>query len=174
MMSDLIAEATNQAVCPMDHLSESKREAFRSLLTAHSRLLDRMDRELARAGSVPLAWYDVLVTLEHQEHGAPRMSELAERMLLSRSGLTRLVDRLEEQGLVERRQCPSDRRGQHAVVTSRGLQARKEAWPLYSRLIQELFGAQMTDEDAEVVRQALDQVSKAAGGPDSPTCQGRT
>ncbi|MBS1715595.1 MAG: MarR family transcriptional regulator [Armatimonadetes bacterium] len=161
----------------MDGLNEVKQEAFRSLLTVHARLIERLDRDFAAANVLPLSWYDVLVTLEYEEHGALRMSELAERVLLSRSGLTRLVDRLVEQGYVERKQCPSDRRGQHAVLTPAGQKAREDAWPIYNQKIQEVFGSKITDEEASALTGILQRVIESTGGfrgHGNATCPGRT
>jgi len=158
-------------------LNEVKQEAFRSLLTAHARMIEQLDRESSAARIIPIGWYDVLVTLEYQEGWALRMSELADRVLLSRSGLTRLVDRLVEQGYVERRQCPSDRRGQHAVLTAAGQKAREEAWPVYNAKIQEYFGSVMSDDEARELTRVLGRVIEAAGGPNGQctvTSQERT
>lgn len=145
----------------MLELAESRKLAYKEFLTAHARMLEVIDAELAEAGLLPLTWYDVLVTLECSENQRLRMSDLAEQVLLSRSGLTRLIDKLEQKGFVLRQNCPSDRRGTHAVLTEAGLQAREASWPLYSSLIQELFGAQMSDEDAERLATVMNRVTSA-------------
>jgi DNA-binding MarR family transcriptional regulator len=101
--------------------------AWRELLRAHAHITRVLEAELEEAHRLPLASYDVLVQLAEVPDGALRMSELAEAVLLSRSGLTRLVDRLEREGLVVRRSCPSDARGTLAVLTPAGLDRLRAA-----------------------------------------------
>ena len=101
--------------------------AWRSFLRAHSYVTRLLEAELEDAHGLPLASYDVLVQLAESPGGALRMSELADAVLLSRSGLTRLVDRLERDKLVERRSCPSDARGTLAVLTEAGRDRLREA-----------------------------------------------
>jgi DNA-binding MarR family transcriptional regulator len=101
--------------------------AWRSLLRAHSHATRVLEAELENAHGLLLAAYDVLVQLSESPAGALRMSELAQAVLLSRSGLTRLVDRLERDGLVERRSCPSDARGTLATLTEAGRNRLREA-----------------------------------------------
>jgi DNA-binding MarR family transcriptional regulator len=94
--------------------------AWRQLLRAHAQVTRLLGAELEETHGLPLASYDVLVQLAEAPEGRLRMSELADAVLLSRSGLTRLVDRLEREGLVERRSCPSDARGTFAALTEAG------------------------------------------------------
>lgn len=145
----------------MLELEESRKEAYRSFLIAHSRLNNVIDSEMTKAGLLPLTWYDVLVTLEYAEGHSLRMSDLADAVLLSRSGLTRLVDRLEARGYVARKACPSDRRGFHAVLTEEGQRARSESWPLFSSLVAELFGTQMTDDEVQTVTTVMQRSIQA-------------
>jgi DNA-binding MarR family transcriptional regulator len=83
------------------------------------------------------------------------MSQLAERVLLSRSGITRLVDRLEKDGLLERVACPNDRRALYARLTDKGLALRKSAWPAYQNVVCEIFAEKITEEEARVMSGAL-------------------
>jgi len=92
-------------------------EAWRGFLRAHSTLVDELDRELTVTHGLPLHEFEVLLLLHGAPEGRLRMSELADRALLSQSGLTRLVDRLERAGCVERVRCAADRRGLYAVIT---------------------------------------------------------
>ena len=103
----------------------------------------------------------MLVTLEKAPHGRLRMNELAESVVLSRSGLTRLVDRLEREGLLQRENCPRDKRGCFATITEKGLAARRAAWPIQSRAMAELFVARVTPEEAEVLERVLGRVADA-------------
>jgi DNA-binding MarR family transcriptional regulator len=95
-------------------------QAWIALLEVHARLFALLDEELLRAHGVSLAEYEVLVHLGDAPSGSLRMAELAERAFVSRSGLTRRVDRLQAAGLVRRRTCPTDRRGAFAQITEAG------------------------------------------------------
>jgi DNA-binding MarR family transcriptional regulator len=90
------------------------------MLRAHSELTKELDAELTREHDLPLSSYEVLLYLADSEAGRLRMSELADAVLLSRSGLTRLVDRLERDGLLKRERCESDARGLFAEITPKG------------------------------------------------------
>lgn len=90
------------------------------MLRAHSELTRALDAELTREHKLPLSSYEVLLFLADSDEGRMRMSELAESVLLSRSGLTRLVDRLEREGLLKRERCESDARGLFAEITPKG------------------------------------------------------
>jgi DNA-binding MarR family transcriptional regulator len=94
--------------------------AWRGFLRAHARLTKALDQELMRAHSLSLTSYELLLNLAGSPEGRLRMSELADSVLLSRSGLTRLVDRMERQGLLRRETCARDRRGAYAAITPRG------------------------------------------------------
>ena len=101
--------------------------AWRNFLQAHARLLRRLDDELQDAHGLSLAEYDALLQLANAPGRRLRMSVLAERVLLSRSGITRLVDRLEAAGMVERSACATDARGAEAALTSTGLDRLRTA-----------------------------------------------
>lgn len=101
--------------------------AWRSFLTAHARITRRLDEELQAAHGLSLAEYDAMLQIAHAPGRRVRMNVLAERVILSRSGITRLVDRLEADGSVERVACASDARGQEAVLTPDGLERLRTA-----------------------------------------------
>ncbi len=111
---------------PTALLSERELAAWRGMLEAHSALVAELDAELERAHALPLTSYEVLMYLGDAPGQKLRMGELADRLLLSRSGITRLVDRLVRQGLIERERCKDDGRGYYALLTDagRGLLAR--------------------------------------------------
>jgi DNA-binding MarR family transcriptional regulator len=102
-------------------------DAWRGFLRTQSTLLRELDDELTREHGLPLSSYDVLVQLDEAEDGRLRMSHLADAVLLSRSGLTRLVTRLVEQGLIERDECKNDARGSFAVITEKGRERLDQA-----------------------------------------------
>jgi DNA-binding MarR family transcriptional regulator len=122
---------TRSQTPPPDGLARGLRSeelaAWRGLLRAHAELTRALDEDLSRAHGLPLASYEVLLFLAGAPEGRMRMSELADSVLLSRSGVTRLVDRLEADGLVERARCPEDARGLYATITERGLRRFGEA-----------------------------------------------
>lgn len=124
------------------------------LLTARARLVETIDRELAAAGVIAFDWYDVLLWLEEAD-GRLKMGELADRVLVSRSGLTRLVDRLVAEGYVRREHCAEDRRAVYAVLTDEGRAAREAAWVVYEPSIVNHFARFLSDTEAATVRDAL-------------------
>jgi DNA-binding MarR family transcriptional regulator len=114
------SDRTASATGPAHLLDDAELAAWRGLLRSHARLTRELDVELVSSHGLPLTSYEVLLFLADSPEGRLRMSELADSVLLSRSGLTRLVDRLERQDLLRRESCPSDRRGSYAVITQRG------------------------------------------------------
>lgn len=120
-------------------------------MTVHAALINQIERELLEARVVPLSWYDVLFALYEAPGQRLRMSELADAIVLSRSGLTRLVDRLEAEGLLVRERLASDRRGAFAVLTDKGVEAMREAWPVYARGIEEHFARFLSEEETRIV-----------------------
>lgn len=112
-------------------------------LHAHAALTDLLGRELADEAGMPLAWYDVLTQLQVAPDGRLRMQELAAAIVLSKSGLTRLVDRLEQAGLVARTSCPSDRRGTFAEITAAGRRALAAARPIHLAGVERHFAAHL-------------------------------
>ena len=131
-------------------------------MTTHAVLVERIENRLAQAGLPPLGWYDVLWGLERAPHQRLRMSELAQKVVVSRSNLTRLVDRLEDAGLVERERSEEDRRGAYAVLTESGQAVRRSMWPVYAQSIKDLFESQLADEEAEAMGVTLRRLLAAA------------
>lgn len=140
-------------------LSKQGLEAWKGLLFGHATLVEVIDKEMARADLLPLDWYDALLALEMSPDHKLKMSDLAEKVLLSKSGLTRLVDRLEAKGYIRREGCRADRRVAYAVLTPEGLQAREASWPTYRAAIQEHFASQLSEEEAEIIGTALMRLS---------------
>lgn len=112
-------------------LDSEEQQIWRLLLRVHARLIARLDDDLERAHGIGLADYDVLVQLSEVPDGSLRMAELAGRLQLSPSGLTRRIDSMVRRGLVAREPCDSDGRGSFAVLTSDGLAMVKEAAPTH-------------------------------------------
>ncbi|MBA3524699.1 MAG: MarR family transcriptional regulator [Geodermatophilaceae bacterium] len=119
--------------------------AWRSFLRTHASITRRLEAELMSEHDLPLASYDVLVQLAEVPQRRLRMTDLAEAVLLSRSGLTRLVDRLTRDGLVTRQPCEDDARGTYAVLTDQGLERLRRAAPVHLRGIEEHMTGRLDD-----------------------------
>jgi DNA-binding MarR family transcriptional regulator len=133
-------------------------EAWGSLLRAHATLLRRLETDLAQATGLALADFDVLAQLANAG-GELRMTELAERALISRSGMTRRVARLVDEGLVRRANVEADRRGVVVALTDAGIARLTETAPVHLRGVSELFVAQLDDQELAVLKSALDKVT---------------
>jgi DNA-binding MarR family transcriptional regulator len=144
-----------------DQEGETRAHAWAVLLTAHARLVERIEAALAAASLPPLGWYDVLWALESAEDRQLRMHELAEHVVVSRSNLTRLADRLEEAGLIARASCAEDRRGAYCVITPAGRALRKRMWPIYQEAVARNFGAHVSDREATLIGDVLARVARA-------------
>jgi DNA-binding MarR family transcriptional regulator len=135
--------------------------AWRGLLVTHSRIVAALDEELEREHGLPLGSYEVLLNLAEAPDNSLRMGELAERLLLSRSGLTRLVDRLATRGLVERHSCPSDRRGTYARLTPAGMELFRRARPTHLRGVRELFLGPLSATDQDRLAAIWEKVDRS-------------
>ena len=142
--------------------TDPKSHAWAVLSTAHATLIERIEAALTEAKLPPLGWHDVLWELEKAEGGKLRMHELARRIVLSRSNLTRLADRLEHARLIVREDTPHDRRGYHCVITRAGLAMRRKMWPVYKAEIERLFSKHITVQEARTIGEALARAVKAA------------
>ncbi len=132
---------------PSPGLTSTELHAWRGFLRAHATVVRVLEADLQAEHALPLASYDVLVQLSESSDRRLRMTELADRVLLSRSGLTRLADRLEREGLISREPCPSDARGTLAVLTDAGLDRLREAWPTHLRGVQEHVLGRLTSDE---------------------------
>jgi DNA-binding MarR family transcriptional regulator len=124
--------------------------AFYGLLVVEWRLGERLEAELQTKAGVSLSRLELLMHLQFKD-GKRRMSDLADALLLSRGGATRLVAKAEEEGLVVREIPPDDRRATYAVLTDAGRAAAERGFPVYVEAVQRLFQAFVTDEEAEVL-----------------------
>jgi DNA-binding MarR family transcriptional regulator len=139
----------------LDPLSNS---VWRLFITANVKLLNRMGEKFSQAGLPSMEWYDVLLTLKEAPDYRLRLSELADRALLSRSNLTHLVDRMEKAELLYRERCPSDRRGTYAVLSEAGLAMQKKMWRIYSEGIAEYFAAHVDEQEMKFLQRILQQM----------------
>ena len=133
-------------------------EAWRSLLEAHATLMRRLDTDLVRETGLALADFDVLAQLA-QADSELRMTELADRALISRSGMSRRVARLVNEGLVRREKAGTDARGVVVALTKAGLARLAETAPVHARGISELFVAQLDDQELAFLEHALSKIT---------------
>ncbi|AFM10852.1 MarR family winged helix-turn-helix transcriptional regulator [Turneriella parva] len=113
--------------------------AWRDLLAYNAEVVYRIERELKAAGTIPLSAYDILIELYQAPEKRLRMYDLSKACILTKSGATKIVNTLEKQGYLKREKCPSDLRGFHAVITTKGISAVRKAWAVYSRCIEAFF-----------------------------------
>lgn len=143
-------------------LSAGQLGAWRLFLRAHSQITKRLEADLLAEHDLPLASYEVLLHLGEAPERRLKMTELADGVLLSRSGLTRLVDRLAAEGLVERAACAADARVTYAVLTEAGLARLRTAAPTHLRGVAEYMTERLTDEE---LAQLHGLMSKLLTGP---------
>lgn len=145
----------------LPRLGSTHLEAFRTLLAAYRRLMDEVQRR-QDARSLPLNQYEVLVHLSEAPGWCLRMQELANSVLLSKSGLTRLVDRMEQAGYVARQSVPGDARGVHASMTDAGFAALVEAVPHHQQDVVELFASHLSQDEAATLATLLERIRDGA------------
>jgi DNA-binding MarR family transcriptional regulator len=146
--------------------------AWRSFLHAHARITRRLDEELQAAHGLSLAEYDALLQIAHAPGRRVRMNVLAERVILSRSGITRLVDRLEAAGAVERVACSTDARGQEAVLTTLGLDRLRSAAPTHLDGVRRYFLDRLDAADLVGLEASLGRVADPLASSSHPTHEG--
>ena len=154
-----------------EKIDEFHLAAWRAFLNTHAVVIELIERELADVKQLPLSSYDVLLTLLEAPNHQLRMHEIADAVVLSRSGLTRLIDRLEAQGLLVRERSSSDRRGAYAVLTAKGMAALRQAWPIYARGISQHFTSLLNDTEVRTLTEALERILVAARGVSSQRAQ---
>lgn len=147
---------------PTDDLPPDRLDAWRSFIRAHAAVVARIEGDLHAQALTPLTWYDVLIELVYAPDNRLRLSELADAVALSRSGLTRQVDRLERAGLLRREPHPHDRRGAYAVLTEAGWEAVASTRPAYLRAIAARFANHLSQREARMLTDALGRVLDAS------------
>jgi DNA-binding MarR family transcriptional regulator len=145
----------------MSSPSHERLRAWRLYFESALALIDVLDAEIERDAGIPLRWYDVLVKLEETPDGL-RMNELAERILYSKSGFTRVVDRMEEAGLVRRVRPENDRRSILVVLTDEGRETMERARRHHRQGIEQHFSRHLTDADIKALTRALERISTHA------------
>lgn len=148
-------------------LTDEQLDAWRAFLRAQSELIKTLDRELQEEQGFPITVFDVLAQLTGAG-GRLRMSELADAVLLSRSGVTRLVDRMERDGLVKREHCPTDRRAMYATITPAGKRTFAKSRRVHLRGVAEHFARHLSDDETKTLAAALGRM--VPDGADGDTC----
>lgn len=131
----------------MHNLDPACNSLWKLFLTVHTRLVAQVEQDLKQANLPPLEWYDVLIALKEAPTQRLRLSQLADALLVNRTSVTRLVDRLEKAGLLRRENCQDDRRGAYAVLTSAGLAMQQQMWEVYAQGIAKYFGQHVSEAD---------------------------
>ncbi|TWG01200.1 DNA-binding MarR family transcriptional regulator [Kitasatospora viridis] len=126
---------------------------------AHNAAVRAIEADVQRAGTVPLTWYDVLLELRAGGPDGLRMQELSDRVLLSRTRVSRLVDEMARVGLVRKQQDATDKRVNWASITDQGTQALRDTAPVYMRSIHRHFSTYLTEDEAHVLAEALLRVA---------------
>lgn len=146
---------------------------WRAFLLAHARISRRLDEELRAEHDLTIGEYDALLTIAQAPERRIRMRQLADEVILSKSGVTRLIDRLVDDGLVERSACLADARGAEAVLTERGLARLRAASMTHLRGVNEHFLTIVDTDDLEVIERTMTTVARQAGGSASTYDPGR-
>jgi DNA-binding MarR family transcriptional regulator len=149
-------------------LTPAELAVWRDFLRAHAAVTRALEEELEAARDLPLSWYDVLVQLVEAPGRRLRMAELAGRVLLSRSGLTRLVDRLVRAGLVTREPCPDDARGTFSVLTDLGYERLRDAAGVHLSGVQRHMMMLVRPEELATFGAVLRRIADAHGVPHPP------
>jgi len=143
--------AAQQASPPSDAIHQ----AWIRLNRARDHVLGAIEQDLKAAGCPPLAWYDVLLELTRVPEGRLRPFAIEKKTLLAQYNLSRLIDRLEKEGLIERELCAEDARGQWVVITAKGRATQARTWEVYARAIQQHVGGKLDDKVAMVLAHLL-------------------
>jgi DNA-binding MarR family transcriptional regulator len=155
--------AVKIAPSEQEALTLGELRAWRGLLRAHACLAKRLDAELEQAHRLPLSSYEVLHHLQEASGGRMRMCDLAEQAQLSRSGLTRLVDRLERDGLLERCSCAHDARGSYACLTDSGRERLEEARLTHLAVVREHFFSRFSESELSTLADMWERIAPCNG-----------
>jgi DNA-binding MarR family transcriptional regulator len=146
-----------------EDLNDQELRAWRGLLRAHASLAKRLDAELEERHGLPMSSYEVLHFLAGSERGRMRMCDLAEQAQMSRSGLTRLVDRLEREGLLERCSCEHDARGAYACLTAVGQERLCEARSTHRSVVREHFLSRFSAQELSSLAELWERIAPCCG-----------
>jgi DNA-binding MarR family transcriptional regulator len=143
---------------PEERPTEAAVQAWARLVRVEQALLGRIEEDLKAAGLPPLVWYDVLLELVREPGDRLRHRDLHRRMLLAKYNLSRLLDRMEANGLIGRQPVNDDARGEYVRVTTRGRDMQKRMWPVYRRAIAKHFSGRLSIDDIDQLLRILSKV----------------
>jgi len=146
--------------------TETETQAWIGLVKAQQHLLDKVEEELKKAGFPQLSWYDILWELERSKDGSLRLNDIGKKVILDKHNVTRLVQRLESEGLVSRSQCPVDGRGIFACITDKGKKLRRKMWKVYERVVRMNFLCKYNKKELHEFRNFIERI-QASGFSDS-------
>jgi DNA-binding MarR family transcriptional regulator len=144
--------------------SESLLSAWSAFFVAHALAVQKIEKSLLAHAPLSLYEYDVLLTIDRSPEKKLRYSELASRSLFTKSGITRIMKRLEERGFIDRRKCESDGRGVFAELNKSGGKALKDTWTIYSKGILEIFDPALTQAEAKALESILGKIIDEVNG----------
>jgi len=142
-------------------LQDRRLGAWQAFLTAHAALVTGLEKALAEEDLPPLSWYGILSALDRVGEEGARHRDLGCDSTISRSGMTRLLDRIEAAGLLERRACSTDRRGTWVHITPAGREMLERMRPVYERELDACFAGDFTEEEVETLSRLLARVAEA-------------
>jgi DNA-binding MarR family transcriptional regulator len=157
------ATAVKIPASEQEALTVGELSAWRGLLRAHACLAKRLDASLEQAHGLPMTSYEVLHHLEEASAGRMRMCDLAEQAQLSRSGLTRLVDRLEREELLERCSCEHDARGSYACLTEAGRERLQAARGTHLAVVREHFFSRFSESELSALAEMWERIAPCGG-----------
>ena len=146
-------------------LTPEQSRAWRVFLWAPTLILQNLEREMRASDGLPLSWYDVLIHLYEAPQERLRLQALAASVVLSRSGLTRLIDRMEKAGVVRREQATDDRRGSYAVMTGEGRRLFEHVTPGHIRRVNDHFARHLSKAEVRALTATLSKLIAANEEP---------
>jgi DNA-binding MarR family transcriptional regulator len=158
------ATAVKISTREQEALSPAEQRAWRAMMRAHACLSKRLDAELESAHGLPVSSYEVLHNLQATSGGRMRMCDLADQARLSRSGLTRLVDRLEREGMIERCSCDHDARGSYACLTDSGRERLAEAKATHLAVVREQFFSHFSEGELDLMAGMWERIAPCSLG----------
>ena len=138
--------------------NETEASAWIGLVQAQQSLIDKVEQELKKKGFPQLSWYDVLWELERADAGRLRLNDLGKKVLLDKYNVTRLIQKLEQEGLVVRDPCPKDGRGITATITQKGKNLRKKMWPIYEEVVRENFLCKFNKKELKELKNFVERI----------------
>ena len=146
-------------------LTQKQVAAWRQLLVFHSQMIRLVEREFESQGLVSFTFYDILFHLRHAPNREMRFRDINGEVVLSRSALSRCLDRMATKGLVEKLDCAEDPRGLMVHITNKGEAELKKAWPVYRNLIVSLFGRHFTESELDFLAERFGKVADELSNP---------